>query len=79
VLHKKVQFGHGFKVVLGDAHAQAAQMTLSPGTTEAGLITGIGAPSSGCSLSPVPGKRWSKASASIYRREHFFSSSAENC
>jgi mannose-6-phosphate isomerase-like protein (cupin superfamily) len=36
VQHKSLQFGHGFKVVLGDAHAQAAQMTLAPGATEGG-------------------------------------------
>ncbi len=34
--HKHLQFGHGFKVVLGDKHSQAAQMTLAPGETEGG-------------------------------------------
>jgi mannose-6-phosphate isomerase-like protein (cupin superfamily) len=34
--HKHLQFGHGFRVVLGDDHSQAAQMTLSPGETEGG-------------------------------------------
>jgi mannose-6-phosphate isomerase-like protein (cupin superfamily) len=34
--HKHLQFGHGFKVVLGDDHSQAAQMTLAPGETEGG-------------------------------------------
>jgi len=34
--HKHLQFGHGFKVVLGDKHSQAAQMTLAPGDTEGG-------------------------------------------
>jgi mannose-6-phosphate isomerase-like protein (cupin superfamily) len=34
--HKHLQFGTGFKVVLGDEHAQAAQMTLGPGETEGG-------------------------------------------
>jgi mannose-6-phosphate isomerase-like protein (cupin superfamily) len=34
--HKHPQFGQGFKVVLGDEHAQAAQMTLAPGETEGG-------------------------------------------
>jgi mannose-6-phosphate isomerase-like protein (cupin superfamily) len=34
--HKHLQFGHGFRVVLGDEHAQAAQMTLAPGETEGG-------------------------------------------
>ena len=34
--HKHLQFGHGFKVVLGDGHSQAAQMTLAPGETEGG-------------------------------------------
>jgi len=34
--HKQLQFGHGFKVVLGDEHSQAAQMTLAPGETEGG-------------------------------------------
>ena len=34
--HKHLQFGHGFRVVLGDEHSQAAQMTLGPGETEGG-------------------------------------------
>jgi mannose-6-phosphate isomerase-like protein (cupin superfamily) len=34
--HKHLQFGTGFKVVLGDPHSQAAQMTLGPGDTEGG-------------------------------------------
>jgi mannose-6-phosphate isomerase-like protein (cupin superfamily) len=34
--HKHLQFGRGFKVVLGDKHSQAAQMTLWPGETEGG-------------------------------------------
>jgi mannose-6-phosphate isomerase-like protein (cupin superfamily) len=34
--HKHLQFGHGFRVVLGDEHSQAAQMTLAPGETEGG-------------------------------------------
>src|SRR3954447_26536565 len=34
--HKHLQFGHGFRVVLGDGHSQAAQMTLAPGETEGG-------------------------------------------
>jgi mannose-6-phosphate isomerase-like protein (cupin superfamily) len=34
--HRHLQFGHGFKVVLGDEHSQAAQMTLAPGSTEGG-------------------------------------------
>ena len=32
--HKHPPFGHGFKVVLGDDHSQAAQMTLAPGEAE---------------------------------------------
>jgi mannose-6-phosphate isomerase-like protein (cupin superfamily) len=35
--HKHLQFGRGFRVVLGDEHSQAAQMTLGPGETEGGL------------------------------------------
>jgi mannose-6-phosphate isomerase-like protein (cupin superfamily) len=31
---KHLQFGNGFRVVLGDEHSQAAQMTLAPGDTE---------------------------------------------
>ena len=31
-----LQFGHGFRVVLGNRHSQAAQMTLTPGATEGG-------------------------------------------
>jgi mannose-6-phosphate isomerase-like protein (cupin superfamily) len=34
--HKHLQFGNGFRVVLGDKHSQAAQMTLGPGATEGG-------------------------------------------
>src|SRR5947207_635353 len=34
--HKHLQFGHGFRVVLGDEHSQAAQMTLGPGEIEGG-------------------------------------------
>ena len=34
--HRHLQFGHGFRVVLSDAHSQAAQMTLGPGQTEGG-------------------------------------------
>jgi mannose-6-phosphate isomerase-like protein (cupin superfamily) len=34
--HKHLQFGQGFRVVLGDKHSQAAQMTLGPGETEGG-------------------------------------------
>ena len=34
--HRHLQFGPGFRVVLGDAHAQAAEMTLAPGQTEGG-------------------------------------------
>jgi mannose-6-phosphate isomerase-like protein (cupin superfamily) len=34
--HKHLQFGHGFRVVLGDHNGQAAQMTLAPGETEGG-------------------------------------------
>ncbi len=34
--HEHLQFGQGFRVVLGDDHSQAAQMTLGPGETEGG-------------------------------------------
>ncbi len=34
--HKHLQFGRGFRVVLGDRHSQAAQMTLDPQETEGG-------------------------------------------
>jgi len=34
--HKHLQFGHGFRVVLGNERSQAAQMTLAPGATEGG-------------------------------------------
>ncbi len=34
--HKHLQFGHGFKVVMGDDHSQAAQMRLAPGEPEGG-------------------------------------------
>jgi mannose-6-phosphate isomerase-like protein (cupin superfamily) len=34
--HKHLRFGHGFRVVLGNQHAQAARMTLGPGETEGG-------------------------------------------
>ena len=36
MLHKHLQFGHGFRVALGDAHSQAAQMTPAPGETKGG-------------------------------------------
>jgi mannose-6-phosphate isomerase-like protein (cupin superfamily) len=36
VQHKHLQFGHGFRVVVGDTHSQAAQMTLAPGESEGG-------------------------------------------
>jgi len=54
--HKHLRFGHGFQVVLGDKHSQAAQMTLGPGEVEGGpdnrhhgadqwlfVVSGIGA------------------------------------
>jgi mannose-6-phosphate isomerase-like protein (cupin superfamily) len=34
--HKHLQFGHGFRVMLGDEHSQAAQMTVGPGESEGG-------------------------------------------
>jgi mannose-6-phosphate isomerase-like protein (cupin superfamily) len=34
--HEHLQFGHGFRVVLGNDHSQAAQMTLAPGENEGG-------------------------------------------
>lgn len=34
--HKHVQFGKGFRILLGDHHSQAAQMTLAAGETEGG-------------------------------------------
>src|ERR1051326_1489446 len=34
--HKHLQFGEGFRVVLGNARSQAAQMTLAPGDSEGG-------------------------------------------
>ena len=34
--HKHLQFGRGFRVMLGDRHGQAAQMTLEPGRAEGG-------------------------------------------
>jgi mannose-6-phosphate isomerase-like protein (cupin superfamily) len=34
--HKHLQFGVGFRVVLGDRYSQAARMTLAPGKTEGG-------------------------------------------
>jgi mannose-6-phosphate isomerase-like protein (cupin superfamily) len=34
--HKHLRFGNGFRVVLGDEHSQAAQMTLAPGESEGG-------------------------------------------
>jgi mannose-6-phosphate isomerase-like protein (cupin superfamily) len=33
---KHLRFGEGFRVVLGNSHAQAAQMTLAPGASEGG-------------------------------------------
>jgi len=34
--HKQIRFGKGFKVLIGNGRAQAAQMTLSPGDSEGG-------------------------------------------
>jgi mannose-6-phosphate isomerase-like protein (cupin superfamily) len=34
--HEHLQFGRGFRLVLGDEHSQAAQMVLGPGATEEG-------------------------------------------
>jgi mannose-6-phosphate isomerase-like protein (cupin superfamily) len=34
--YKRLQFGQGFRIVLGDDHSQAARMTLAPGDTEGG-------------------------------------------
>jgi mannose-6-phosphate isomerase-like protein (cupin superfamily) len=34
--HKHLQFGEGFRVVLGNERSQAAQMTLAPGEVEGG-------------------------------------------
>jgi mannose-6-phosphate isomerase-like protein (cupin superfamily) len=34
--HKHLQFGEGFRVVLGNERSQAAQMTLPPGDSEGG-------------------------------------------
>ena len=34
--HKHLQFGHGFRIVLGDEHSQAAQDDISAGDTEGG-------------------------------------------
>ncbi len=34
--HKQLQFGHGFRVMLGNQRSQAAQMTLAPGASEGG-------------------------------------------
>src|SRR5262249_31674160 len=38
--HKRLQFGLGFRVVLGDGHSQAAQMTIAPGDAEGGPDNG---------------------------------------
>ncbi len=34
--HKHLKFDYGFRVVLGDEHSQAAEMTLAPGEVEGG-------------------------------------------
>ncbi len=34
--HQHLTFGSGFRIVLGDEHSQAAEMTLAPGRTEGG-------------------------------------------
>jgi mannose-6-phosphate isomerase-like protein (cupin superfamily) len=34
--HKHLQFGNGFRVLLGESSSQAAQMTLGPGESEGG-------------------------------------------
>jgi mannose-6-phosphate isomerase-like protein (cupin superfamily) len=35
--HKRLQFGKGFRPVLGDQHSQAVQMTFGTGENEGGL------------------------------------------
>src|SRR5262249_51517977 len=47
IQHKHLPFGRGFRVVLGDRHSQAAQMTLAPGRPRAARTTATGAPTSG--------------------------------
>lgn len=34
--HKKIRFGQGFKVLMANKRAQAAQMTIAPGDSEGG-------------------------------------------
>jgi len=34
--HKNIRFGQGFKVLVGNRRAQAAQMTIAPGESEGG-------------------------------------------
>jgi mannose-6-phosphate isomerase-like protein (cupin superfamily) len=34
--HKKLRFGHGFRVALGNRRSQAAEMVLAPGETQGG-------------------------------------------
>jgi hypothetical protein len=47
--HKHLQFGYGFKVVLGNEHSQAAQMTLAPGEMEGGPDKPEAAAAASCS------------------------------
>jgi hypothetical protein len=54
--NKHLQFGHGFRVVFGNRHAQAAQMTLSAGQIEGGPDNLIAAPINGYSLLPARAK-----------------------
>ena len=55
--HKHLQFGDGFRVVLGDEHSQAAQMTLGPGKTEGAPTIATAARTSGSTSSPAPAWR----------------------
>lgn len=77
VHHQHLQFGQGFRVVFGDDHSQAAQMTLATGTTEGGPDNRHrGAGHSGCSSPRVPARRPSRAGASHCARGRWSSSSA---
>jgi mannose-6-phosphate isomerase-like protein (cupin superfamily) len=68
--HKHLQFGQGFRVVLGDSRSQAAQMTLAPGQTEGVRMTATRARTSGSTSSAEPARRvWRASTSSCARGE----------
>jgi hypothetical protein len=54
---KHLRFGKGFRVALGNARAQAAEMVIPPGEGEGGRGTATAGPINGSMSSPGPARR----------------------